>query len=58
MQIEAFSEGKHPAAQELNEDALVIIPGRAYAVIDGATDRSGRRYEAGRRSTPPPWSPA
>jgi hypothetical protein len=50
MQIEAFSEGKHPAAQELNEDALVIIPGRAYAVIDGATDRSGRRYEAGRTS--------
>jgi hypothetical protein len=50
MLIEAFSEGKHPAAQELNEDALVILPGRAYAVIDGATDRSGRRYEAGRTS--------
>lgn len=45
MLIEAFSQAKRPGEPERNEDALVVIPGRAYAVIDGATDRSGRRYE-------------
>ena len=50
MRIEAFSQAKHPRCPERNEDALVVIPGRAYAVIDGATDRSGRRYEGGASS--------
>lgn len=45
MFIEAFSQAKRPGEPERNEDALVVIPGRAYAVIDGATDRSGRRYD-------------
>jgi hypothetical protein len=44
MLIEAFSEAKDPAAPETNEDRFVILPGRAYAVIDGVTDRLGTRY--------------
>ena len=45
MIIEAFSEAKDPSAPQSNEDRLVILPGRAYAVIDGVTDRLGTRYE-------------
>ena len=45
MRIEAFSEAKNPAAPEANEDALLILPGRAYAVIDGVSDRTGVRYD-------------
>jgi hypothetical protein len=45
MQIEAFSEAKDPSAPHANEDRLVILPGRAYAVIDGVTDRLGTRYD-------------
>jgi hypothetical protein len=44
MLIEAFSEAKNPAAPDANEDRFVILPGRAYAVIDGVTDRLGTRY--------------
>src|SRR5215207_7955613 len=44
MLIEAFSEAKNPSAPETNEDRFVILPGRAYAVIDGVTDRLGTRY--------------
>jgi len=43
--IEAFSAARDPADSTTNEDALVVLPGRAYAVIDGVTDRSGARYE-------------
>jgi len=43
--IEAFSEAKNPSAPHANEDQFVILPGRAYAVIDGVTDRLGTRYE-------------
>lgn len=46
MQIECFSLGKRFASPEENEDAVVILPGRGYAVIDGVTDRSGRRFGA------------
>ena len=42
--IEAFSCGKTHAAPQDNEDAFVLFPDRLYAVIDGATDRSGSRY--------------
>jgi len=42
MRIEAFSEGKNLDDPDANEDALVVLPGRAYAVIDGVTDISGR----------------
>src|SRR5215212_133655 len=45
MLIEAFSEAKNPSAPETNEDRFVILPGRAYAVIDGVTDRLGTRYD-------------
>ncbi|MBF9235193.1 hypothetical protein [Microvirga alba] len=45
MLIEAFSEAKDPSAPHTNEDRLVILPGRAYAVIDGVTDRLGTRYD-------------
>jgi hypothetical protein len=45
MLIEAFSEAKDPSAPLTNEDRLVILPGRAYAVIDGVTDRLGTRYD-------------
>lgn len=44
MQIECFSLGKRFAHPEENEDCVVILPGRGYAVIDGVTDRSGRRF--------------
>jgi hypothetical protein len=43
--IEAFSAARDPADDTTNEDALVVLPGRAYAVIDGVTDRSGLRYD-------------
>jgi hypothetical protein len=42
--IEAFSEAKDPSAPHANEDRFTILPGRAYAVIDGVTDRLGTRY--------------
>lgn len=44
MKIEAFSAGKDPAAPDANEDRIVVLPGRAYAVIDGVTDRTGTYY--------------
>jgi hypothetical protein len=37
MKIEAFSEGKNLDAPEANEDRLLVLPGRGYAVIDAAT---------------------
>ena len=44
MLIEAFSEAKDPSAPQTNEDRFAILPGRAYAVVDGVTDRLGTRY--------------
>ena len=44
MRIEAFTEAKNPAQPETNEDRIVVLPGRAFAVSDGATDKSGRRH--------------
>lgn len=46
MHIECFSLGKRFASPEENEDSVVVLPGRGYAVIDGVTDRSGRRFGA------------
>jgi hypothetical protein len=43
-QLEAFTLGKKFGQPETNEDSLVIVPGRGYAVIDGVTDRNGTRY--------------
>ena len=45
MLIEAFSTGKDPARPEANEDRLVILPGRLYAVLDGVSARSPARYD-------------
>ncbi len=45
MLIEAFSAGKDPARPEANEDRLVVLPGRAYAVIDGVSARGPARYD-------------
>jgi hypothetical protein len=43
--VEAFTCAKNPASPESNEDRIVAIPGRLYAVIDGATDIGGLRYD-------------
>lgn len=48
MKVEAFSEGKNLDTPEANEDQFLILPGRGYAVLDGATDTTGRLYD-GRR---------
>ncbi len=45
MWIEAASQSRDPARPEANEDALVLLPGRAFAVIDGVSDRTGARYD-------------
>jgi len=45
MHVEAFTEAKNPDALGENEDVYVVLPGRLYAVVDGATDRTGRRYD-------------
>jgi hypothetical protein len=45
MRIEAFTEAKCPTEPAGNEDQLVVLPGRGYAVIDGVTDRTGHRYD-------------
>ena len=44
QQLEAFTLGKKFSAPHANEDSLVIMPNRGYAVIDGVTDRNGTRY--------------
>lgn len=45
MIIEAFTQAKDPARPEANEDRLVVLPGRAYAVIDGVTARGPARHD-------------
>ncbi|MGH1479184.1 MAG: protein phosphatase 2C domain-containing protein [Geminicoccales bacterium] len=45
MRIEAFTEARTPDEPAANEDQLLILPGRGYAVIDGVTDRTGHRYD-------------
>jgi hypothetical protein len=44
-QIEAFTLGKTFGHPETNEDSLVIMPDRGYAVIDGVTARNTTRYD-------------
>ncbi|MSP48830.1 MAG: hypothetical protein EXQ95_05830 [Alphaproteobacteria bacterium] len=44
MHVRAFSAAKDPDRPETNEDRLVVVPDRLYAVIDGVTDRTSRRY--------------
>ena len=45
LKTEMFSEAKDPERPEANEDRFLILPGRAYAVIDGVTDKTGQFYE-------------
>ena len=45
MLVEAFTAGKDPARPEANEDRLVVMPGRLYAVVDGVSARSPARYD-------------
>jgi hypothetical protein len=45
VRIQAFSEGKDLDAPDANEDQLVVLPGRGYAVIDGVTDITGRTFD-------------
>lgn len=51
--VEAFTCAKIPDAPETNEDRIVAIPGRLFAVVDGATDIGGHRYDdrLGQRAT-------
>jgi len=48
MKVEAFSEGKNLDAPEANEDQFLVLPGSGYAVLDGATDNTGRLYDGKR----------
>lgn len=43
--FEGFTQAKNPDAPHTNEDRLVVVPERIYAVIDGATDLGGLRYD-------------
>ena len=45
MRVEAYSEGKNLDVPEANEDRFLILPGKGYAVFDGATDIGGRLYD-------------
>lgn len=45
LKTEVFSQAKDPEDQEANEDRILVLPNRAYAVIDGVTDKSGRQYD-------------
>lgn len=45
MYIEAFSTGKDPRRPADNEDRVVAYDQRTFAVVDGVTDKSGRRYD-------------
>ena len=48
MKVEAFSEGKSLDDPEANEDLFLALPGKGYAVLDGATDISGQFYDGKR----------
>ena len=45
MDVEAFTVAKDPKTPARNEDRYVIIPDRAYAVIDGVSDKTGLRHD-------------
>jgi hypothetical protein len=45
VRIEVGSFARDPARPDACEDAFVVLPGRAYAVIDGVSDRVGTRYD-------------
>ena len=45
MDVEAFTMAKDPKDAARNEDRYLIVPGRAYAVIDGSSDKTGLRHK-------------
>ncbi len=45
MEIEVFSLAADPDDPASNEDRHVVVRDRAYAVIDGASDKTGKRYD-------------
>lgn len=51
--IEFFTCAKDPLSPDSNEDSAILMPGRLLAVLDGATDISGNRYDdiLGRQAT-------
>lgn len=44
LSSEAFSQAKDRENPKANEDRFLVLPQRVYAVIDGITDKSGRRF--------------
>lgn len=45
MDVMVFSQAKDASRPEDNEDRSLVIDGRAYGVIDGVTDKTGRRFD-------------
>jgi len=41
---EAFTQAKDKENPDGNEDRLIVVPNRLYAVLDGATDKSGKTH--------------
>jgi len=41
---EAFTQAKDKQNPDSNEDRLIVVPDRLYAVVDGATDKSGKTH--------------
>lgn len=44
MDVTIFSQAKDASRPEDNEDRYLVIDGCAYGVIDGVTDKTGRRF--------------
>jgi len=42
---EAFTQAKDRQNPDNNEDRLIVVPDRLYAVVDGATDKSGQTHD-------------
>ena len=45
LKVDFHAESKDPKKPELNEDRYVIVPGKAYAIIDGVSDKSGMHFD-------------
>ena len=45
MKVEAVTWAKNPDDPAANEDRYLVVPGRAYAVIDGVSDKTGLKFD-------------
>lgn len=45
MQIELFSRSKRRSSDKPGDDIALVLPGLVHAVLDGATDPTGREYD-------------